>query len=348
MNRDTINFVLGLLFIAALTGLAFLLREIPFIKDTLKLSPLIIGIVLGMIWGNLPARGGVPFSWGKGIAFAAKKILRLAIIFYGFRLLLADVINAGWQAVVIDAIIVCSVLFLGELIGRWLRISPELRILTASGSAICGAAAVLGTEPVVKGSSNDSVIAVATVVIFGTLSMFLYPIAYRAGWLHLTDTQMAIYTGSSLHEVAHVAGAGASMGEGIAGMATITKMIRVIFLAPVLIVLGVLFRSKDSQTTGKQAKITIPWFAIIFLVAIGINSLLQEWAKDYNFVDTYKVIVDYIKVLDDFALSMAMTAIGFGALFANMRKAGAKPFLLALILYIWLVAGGYFIVKLLV
>ena len=120
---------------------------------------------------------------------------------------------------------------------------------------------MLGAEPVVRCESHKTAIAVSTVVVFGTLSMFIYPIMYRAGLLDgLSDRAVAIYTGSTLHEVAHVAGAGNAMDPtdalGIAGTATITKMIRVMLLAPVLVVMS-LFLSRRQNDGGKR-KITMP------------------------------------------------------------------------------------------
>ena len=91
------------------------------------------------------------------------------------------------------------------MVGKLLKMDKDTSLMTATGSAICGAAAVLGAEPVVKCEGHKTAIAVSTVVIFGTISMFLYPILYRAGMLDaLGDTGVAIYTGSTLHEVAHV------------------------------------------------------------------------------------------------------------------------------------------------
>lgn len=185
---------------------------------------------------------------------------------YMVRLTLTQVIAVGLPAIIIDTIIVVCTIFLGIWFGRMLKMDRDTALMTATGSAICGAAAVLGAEPVVKCESYKTAIAVSTVVIFGTLSMFLYPVMYRTGMLDaLNNTEIAIYTGSTLHEVAHVAGAGNAMDPtdtlGIAGTATITKMIRVMMLAPVLVVMGfVLKRDKQNgnNTSKEKRKITIP------------------------------------------------------------------------------------------
>lgn len=173
---------------------------------------------------------------------------------------------------------------------------------------------MLGAEPVVKCEGYKTAIAVSTVVIFGTLSMFLYPLMFRMGLLGgLTDTGVAVYTGSTLHEVAHVAGAGNAMDPtdalGIAGTATITKMIRVMMLAPVLVVMGfVLGRRKSSGACREKSKIAVPWFAFGFIGIICLNSLLQ-----YLFgVESVREIPlnGAIEYADTFLLTMAMTALG--------------------------------------
>lgn len=248
----------------------------------LSLSPLIIGIILGMLYAN-SLRNKLPETWVPGIKFCTKQLLRTGIVLYGFRLTLTQVAAVGVPAIIVDAIIVTGTIFLGLWFGRMLKLDRDTTLMTSTGSAICGAAAVLGAEPVVKCESHKTAIAVSTVVIFGTISMFLYPIMYRSGILSgLSDTAVAIYTGSTLHEVAHVAGAGNAMDQtdslGIAGTATITKMIRVMMLAPVLVIMSFALAGRKKATADghkEKSKITIPWFAFGFIGIICVNSLLQ-------------------------------------------------------------------------
>ena len=179
---------------------------------------------------------------------------------------------------------------------------------------------------------------VSTVVIFGTISMFLYPFLYRNGICALTPDQMGIYTGSTLHEVAHVVGAGDAMGNGISDSAIIVKMIRVMMLVPVLLITTYMVaraRKKQVQKGQKFQKIAIPWFAIGFMGVIAFNSFDLLPAQ----------LVAGINTLDTFLLTMAMTALGTETSIDKFRKAGAKPFVLAFLLSIWLVVGGYFLVK---
>lgn len=345
------NTLHGILLIALFSFAAFYIAEVPVVKR-LSFSPLIVGIVLGMLYAN-SLRNKLPETWVPGIKLCTKQVLRWGIILYGFRLTLAQVAAVGIPAVVVDLIVVTVTILGGVLLGRLLKIDRDTALMTSTGSAICGAAAVLGAEPVVKCEGYKTAIAVSTVVIFGTLSMFLYPVMYRMGMLGgLTDTGVAIYTGSTLHEVAHVAGAGNAMDPtdalGIAGTATITKMIRVMLLAPVLVIMGFVLvgRRKNGGESKDKGKITVPWFAFGFIGVICLNSLLQylcgaETVREIPLNGT-------IEYIDTFMLTMAMTALGTETNLAKFKQAGAKPFVLAGLLYVWLVVGGYFVTKYLV
>jgi len=346
------NTLHGILLIALFSFSAFYIAEIPFVKS-LSFSPLIVGIILGMVYAN-SLRNHLPETWVPGIKFCTKQVLRAGIVLYGFRLTLTQVAEVGLPAVVIDTIIVAGTIFLGVWLGKLLKLDKDTALMTSTGSAICGAAAVLGAEPVVRCEGHKTAIAVSTVVIFGTISMFLYPIMYRAGLLDgLSNMGVAIYTGSTLHEVAHVAGAGNAMDPtdaiGIAGPATITKMIRVMMLAPVLVIMSIALAGRkrvDAEGKPVKSKITIPWFAFGFIGIICLNSLLQyltgaETVKDIP-------LNGAIEYIDTFMLTMAMTALGTDTSIDKFKQAGAKPFVLAFLIYIWLVGGGYLLAKYLV
>ena len=350
------NTLHGILLIALFSFAAFYIAEIPVVRR-LSFSPLIVGIVLGMLYAN-SLRNKLPETWVPGIRFCTKQVLRWGIILYGFRLTLAQVAAVGIQAVVVDLVVVTVTILGGVLLGRLLKIDRDTALMTSTGSAICGAAAVLGAEPVVKCEGYKTAIAVSTVVIFGTLSMFLYPVMYRTGLLDgMTDTEVAIYTGSTLHEVAHVAGAGNAMDPtdslGIAATATITKMIRVMMLAPVLVVMSFALDGRRRREVAaaqdaraEKSRIAIPWFAFGFIAVICLNSLLQSLLGVASVREI--PLNGAIEYIDTFMLTMAMTALGTETSLDKFRQAGAKPFVLAGLLYVWLVVGGYFLTKSLV
>ena len=347
MTDKQANKLHGILLIALFALSAFFIADFEWVKR-LSLSPLIVGIILGMIYANT-LRKYMPADWIPGIKLCTKQILRTGIVLYGFRLTIQDVYSIGLPALWVDCIVIAGTIALGLLFGKLLKMDNDTTLMTSTGAAICGAAAVLGAEPVVRCEAHKTAVAVSTVVIFGTLSMFLYPIVYRMGILDLTTQQWAIYTGGTLHEVAHVVGAGNAMDPDgllhIADQATITKMIRVMLLAPVLLVMAfVLARGANSE--GGKRKIAVPWFAFGFIGIICLNSLIQS----FSFIpaETLSSALGYINSFDTFLLTMAMTALGTDTGIEKFKAAGAKPFVLALMIYVWLIAGGYVLVKILV
>lgn len=327
----------GILLIALFSCAAFYIGDASFFKE-ISFSPMIIGIIIGMIYAN-SLRNHLPATWTPGIQFCSKKILRLGIILYGFRLTFQDVVNVGVAGIMIDLIVVVVTILGGIAIGRMLKMDRDTALLTSVGSGICGAAAVLGAEATIQSKPYKTAVAVATVVIFGTISMFLYPIAYRSGILNLSPREMGIYAGSTLHEVAHAVGAGNAMGSDISNVAIIVKMIRVMLLVPVLLSLGywtaIQRRKGEASAEGGKGKLAVPWFALGFLGVIAFNS--------FNLLPV--PVVDTINYIDTFLLTMAMAALGAETSFDKFRKAGPKPFILALCLYIWLIAGGWLMAK---
>jgi uncharacterized integral membrane protein (TIGR00698 family) len=180
--------------------------------------------------------------------------------------------------------------------------------------------------------------AVGSVVLFGTLSMFLYPVLFKAGWLHLDTVGAGLFFGGTIHEVAQVVGAASNVSPEATHIATIVKMTRVMLLVPVLLVIGVwLNRSARGTAAGTEPgarhaprKLAIPWFALGFLGFVVVNSLhvLPEAATQT------------LNTLDTFALTMAMTALGIETRISQIREAGPRALTTGLILYVWLIAGG--------
>lgn len=331
-SKGTIN---GVIFVALFSLLATYISELSIFKD-IGISPLIIGIVIGMIYAN-SLKSKFPQSWSSGIKFSTKTILRLGIVLYGFRLTLQNLQDVGLEGFIVAVLIVSLTFAIGYFLGvKILKLDKELTILISAGSSICGAAAVLATESVLKSQAYKSAIAVSTVVIFGTIAMFLYPFAYKAGIISLDSSSMGIYIGGTLHEVAHVVGAGNALGNAVSENAVIVKMIRVMLLAPFLIILSVFIIKTGISNSDEKKKITIPWFAVMFILVVGFNS--------FDFIAQKGI--DIINTFDTFILTMAMSALGMETSFDKFKNVGFKPIILSFILFTWLIFGGLYIVKL--
>jgi len=324
--------ILGILLVAFFAIIATFIALIPHIK-ALAISPLVIGIVLGIVFANT-LRTRIPQTWLPGILFSAKTLLRIAIVFYGFRITFQQIASVGTEGLIISTVMLSTTMILGIFVGiKLLKLDRDTAILVASGSAVCGAAAVLATEEVLKSEPHKTAIAVGTVVLFGTISMFVYPILFKSGVLDMDFTQFGLYVGSSVHEVAQVVAAGGAIDAVSSDTAIIVKMIRVMMIAPMLLILGLFLSHLGNHSSKGAKKLVIPWFAILFIVVAGFNSL--------HLLPTNLVTI--INHIDTFMLTMAMTALGMETHLAKFKQAGLKPLLLALILFAWLICTGYFL-----
>lgn len=317
------------------------------------LSSLTLAIIIGMILGNT-IYPRYTAALANGVNFAKGQLLRLAIMLYGFKLTLTQVASVGMTAVVIDALVLSSTFLITYYLGtRILKVDRKTTLLIGSGASICGAAAVIAAEPVVEAESHKVTIAVATVVVFGTLAMILYPVFFHMGWLApwLNPEHYGMYIGSTIHEVAQVVVAGNAVSTDVGNTAVVTKMIRVMMLAPFLLILSFLLtptsspsnRSNSVNSNATQAKakqqsafmqrlthVKVPWFAFIFIGIVILHTLMP----------LSEAIVHTMVTLDDVLLTMAMFALGLTTHMNAIKQAGVRPLLLGAIMFGWLILGG--------
>lgn len=298
--------------------------------SALGASPLTLAIVAGVLLGNLRprlARG----IWQPGTRFAQKTLLRAGVALYGFNLDLQQIAEAGRSGLLIDAVMLVSTLAVGYFVGtRWLRMDRESALLISAGSAICGAAAIVATGSVLRMSESDGVrkaaTAVATVVLFGTAAMLLYPLLFA--WLGESRSLFGVFIGSTVHEVAQVVAIGNAIGGEAAHNAVIVKMIRVLLLVPFL--LGLSFWIAHRRGDAQEGGVSVPWFALAFVLFAGVNSAFA----------VPEGLLLALRQSGILCLTFAMAAFGMETTFGLLRQAGIKPLLLGALLFAYLVAIG--------
>lgn len=323
-------FILGIGLTLILSLLAKGLAMFPFLSI---MGQLVLAIMLGMIYR---AAVGVPDYIMPGISFSNKKLLRLGIILLGMRLNLTDIVHAGPKVVLLAIINITVTIFAVYGAARLLKVDPKMALLTACGSAICGAAAVVAIAPQIKANEQETAISAATVAILGTLFTLLYVGLYP--FLGLSPAGYGVFAGGTLHEVAHAIAAAAPGGKEAEDMAVIVKLTRVALLVPVAIAVG-LWSSRKGKKTGTAGKrsIPIPWFVLGFLVMSGVNTL----GIIPQGVTAQIITIAYILI------AMAMAGLGLNVDFAIFRRKGVKPFAAGLLGSILLTLVGYTLVQVL-
>jgi len=287
-----------------------------------------LAILIGAVLGHFGHRALTGPMMQPGLVFAQKMLLRVGVALYGLNVSLQQILSVGPAAIAADLFVVTSTIGLGWWVGyRWLRMDRDTVLLASAGSAICGAAAVVASESVLDAAPNKTSAAVCQVVLFGTPAMLVYPFLF--GVLGVAKGSFGVYIGSTVHEVAQVVAIGKTVGGAAAENAVIVKMIRVMMLAPFLILLG-RFAAREGSSTTAVARPALPGFAIAFIVIAMIHPYLGLPER----------ALSALRVLDVVLLAAAMAALGLETTIARLRAAGREALLLGAILFGYLMLGG--------
>lgn len=300
----------GVLLAAVICGAAFSMRGLPGLTI---FSPMILAVVIGIVFANVV---DTPSHAKSGIGFCQRTLLRTAIVLLGFQVTAGQVMSIGLSGVgvVVVALVATFAFTLG--LARLLGVERKLAELIAAGTSICGASAIVAANSVTAARDEDVAYAVASITLFGTIAMFAFPLL--APVVGLGPHDYGLWAGSAIHEVAQVIGAGFQNGAESGEISTVSKLARVVMLAPVVISLGH-FARRHSQSGG-AAKAPTPWFVFGFVAVVALNSL----------VDLPAWLTSAMALTTTLLLTMGLAAMGLRTNISDIRSRGLRPLLLAL------------------
>ena len=286
------------------------------------LSPLLVAVLAGAVLSNTRA---LPASLGPGLQVASRRLLRVGIVLLGLQLSLGDIVALGGGTIaVVVGVVVLGIR--GTLaVGRWLQVPPALRLLIATGFSICGAAAVAAMEDTADADEEEVATAIGMVVLFGTLMIAVVPAV--TGLWGLPSQAAGLVAGASVHEVAQVVAAAGVIGSGALKVAVVTKLGRVLMLAPVILVAGALRRRGAARDTTSRPPL-LPLFVVGFLAAVVLRSTVHLGPALLTAASTVQTLM----------LAAAMFALGCGVRFDKVRGMGARPLVLGTISTAWVLA----------
>ena len=308
----------GLVVVLACTAASYLAASLlP------SLSPLIWAVFIGMAVATFRR---LPESTGLGVRFASRSILRVGVALLGLRLVAGQLVAVGLPGLGVLGVVVPATI-LGTLwLGRRLGCSPALSLLVGTGSAICGASAIVAMDAVTDSDERDVTMAVVTVTLFGTAALVVLPLLDRQ-FLHLSQVAYGTWAGASIHEVAQVVAAAAPLGAVAVRVATVVKLTRVLMLVPLLLVVTAI-RRRSGNPDGGPRTLPVPLFVLGFLGCVGIASV--------GILPT--PVLSGASTLDVALLAAALAGLGLGVDVRQILKLGWRP--LALGLGSWAIAGG--------
>lgn len=313
--------------ISCIVGLAALFLALHYGAPAM-LFALLLGLALGFLYQDEKCK--------LGIDFVATKVLKVGVALLGLRIAFSDLQALGWQTALLLLIAVASTILLGILLAKALGMDKNFGMLTGGSVGICGASAAMAISAVMPDSKHkerDTLLTIIGVTSLSTIAMVIYPII--AGMLGLDDKQSSIFLGGTIHDVAQVVGAGYSVSEQTGDLATLTKLVRVTYLMPVVLcIVIILKRSKDPLDNTKTPG--FPPFLIAFVVLMGINSVM----------DVPPAITASASEISRFALVVAIAAIGMKSNLSQIASVGFKPIIILVSETVWIalfiLSGIYF------
>lgn len=269
-----------------------------------------IALLIGLIFASM-----FPHPCPKFNKKTSKYLLQVAVVCLGFNMNLQESLKSGAEGMMFTIISVVGVMVLGVLIGWWLHINRKTAYLISSGTAICGGSAIAAVGPVVKANENEMAVSLGVIFILNSIALFIFPPI--GDLLDMTQQQFGTWAAIAIHDTSSVVGAGEVYGEGALQIATLIKLTRALWIIPLALVTMFIFRDKT-------AKITIPWFIFIFVLAMVVNTYvpLPEW-----FVTTMVWIARRGMVVTLFLIGASLSL-------KSIKEVGVKPLVQAVILWV--------------
>jgi uncharacterized integral membrane protein (TIGR00698 family) len=293
-------------------------------------SAILAAIVLGALWRNVARLG----SWADaGVAFAGSTLLVTGIALIGLRLTLGVLAGVSLTAVPVVIACVAIALIATMAAGKMLGVAPGIRRLLAAGTAICGCTAIIAVAPIVRARPQDVGIAIACVVLFGSLAMLGYPLLAHA-FFGGDVASAGMFFGASIQDTSQVVGAALIYSQQFGqpdavALAGFTKFLRTFGLL-VLIPAAAMWMARTE--TGAEAarprglrRLAVPWFVIAFIALIGVRTLGDVWLASPR----WESFLLGAQQLSEMLLLCGMAAVGLGITFAHLLEAGWRPIAVA-------------------
>lgn len=282
-------------------------------------TALFVGLMFAIVFG-------IPFpKFNKKLS---KYLLQASVVGLGFGMNLQKSLQSGADGMLFTIVSVVGVMVVGILLGRWMKIDEKASYLISSGTAICGGSAIAAVGGVMKANEKSMAVSLGVIFILNAVALFIFPPLGRL--FDMSQAQFGTWAAIAIHDTSSVVGAGAAYGPEACELATLIKCTRALWIIPLAFFTIWYFR-KDKQGEGK-AKVSIPWFILLFVVAMIINTYTPE-----SMIGYMRPVYDMIVKIAKQCLVAVLFAIGSSLSLKVIREVGAKPLIQAIVL--WIVIG---------
>ena len=321
----------GIAFTFFIAFLGYLLAKVPGFDH---IGQLACAIIIAVTYRQL---FGYPEIIRSGIAFSSKRLLRAAIILYGLKLNIDTVLSDGLGLLARDVGVIIFAIFMTIWLAKVFKADKNISLLLGVGTGVCGAAAIAAVAPIIKAKDEDTAIGVGIIALMGTVFAIGYTILRPI--LPLDSIEYGMWAGISLHEVAHVALAGAPAGEDGLAIALLAKLGRVFLLVPLCFILIFIMKRKNKDTDESGAKIEFPWFLVGFIIL----SILGSYVFGHS-IPVSDNVMEGVFTLTTWLLTAAMVGLGLNVSLRDLKDRAMRPLAAMTVTSILLSVIAYFII----
>lgn len=265
---------------------------------------LALGLAIALTVGN-PAQ--------KETSAASKKLLQLSVILLGFGMRFDAVLKVGFASLWVTLISISATLAIGSTLGKVFGIERRLAVLLSSGTAICGGSAIAAMAPAISASSVETGVAMAVIFLLNGIALFLFPpLGHLIG---LTQEQFGFWAALAIHDTSSVVGAASIYGAAALAIGATVKLTRALWILPVSYL--------GARLAKSEAKAKFQWFLLGFLLAALVRSLAPQFGA----------LWDAGSLVGKHMMTGTLFLIGGGLGRAELKKIGAKPLVMAAVLW---------------
>jgi len=301
-------------------------------------SAVAIAIILGILIRNLI---GMPESCRPGASFAVKRLLRVGIALMGAQLSLGQVLKTGASSVLIVATCIVLAVLVVRLVSMRMGMSDRLGTLLGVGTSICGVSAIVATAPAIEAKEEETSMAVATITIFGLLAVLFYPLLGVS--LGLSDQFFGTWAGTAVNDTSQVVATGLIFSQQAGEIATVVKLTRNLFMAPVIVALSWFYlrrRQAEGKMKGEGQGIKLQQAVPLFVLGFVGMAILNSFGAFPS------AIRHGIHIVSQFLIVAALAGVGLETNVAAMKKIGLRPFYAGLCAAVFMAAVSFGLITL--
>ena len=273
-----------------------------------------VALLFGILVATIAGPRMQPLT--PGLRFASQRILRFGIILLGARLSLGEIARIGVPSTVVIVLTMAASFAIVLAVARLVRVEGRLAILIAVGSAVCGNTAIVATAPIIAARAREVAYAVATITLFGTLAVFLYPTIGRA--IDLPQASFGLWAGVAVHDTSQVIATSAAYGPDALDVATVVKLIRNALMAPLLFLIATGWAARGGEAveaTGRGVRRAVPLFVFGFLAFAALRTVGVIDAEQAATLDTVARAL----------IVVALAAVGMSIHVGELRETSWRP-----------------------